>query len=426
MSKVIDWIFEHQWAITEDALRTIVCIADRERNDLDLLLKGEKEIDTQALSARLGQPMDGGHRTILRDDVAIIPVTGPIFPRANLFTMVSGATSLDMLARDFTLAVENPSIRSIIFNIDSPGGEVTGVSELSSMIFSARGEKPIISYVFGRAASAAYWIGSAADKMVVAPTAQLGSIGVIAVLHDTRVRDEKSGVKTLEFVSSVSPKKTIDLDSDVGRARIQTILDNLAGVMVADIARNRGTDEETVLEDFGQGDVFVGALAVGQGLADELGSLEQVIASYNSINQLKGGSMDLTELKSKHPEVYQQAVALGKEEAVKANTDAVNQAREEGAAAENARIQSIESIKAVGFEETVAKNKFDRKQTAESISALIVKEQAAKVEKDAKALGDQTKQLGSGAHDPSMNDPEAKLVLDAMVAGGNSRRREGK
>lgn len=424
MSKVIDWIFEHQWAITEDALRTIVCIADRERGDIDLILKGEKDIDTHALSARLGQPMEGSVRTVIRDDVAVIPVTGPIFPRANLFTMISGATSLDILARDFTLALENPAVKSIVLNMDSPGGEVTGVSEMSKMIFSARGKKPIIAYVFGRAASAAYWLASAADTIVASPTSQLGSVGVIAVLQDTRARDEKSGVKTVEFVSSVSPHKNLDIDSDAGRARIQAVVDSLAEVMVSDIARNRGVDNKKVLSDFGQGGIFIGALAVGQGLADELGSLEQVIAAHNSTNiQMKGGSMDLMELQTKHPELYQQAIALGKEEAAKANTEAVSQAREEGAETENARIKSIEAVKAPGFEELVAGNKFDRKQTVETISALIVKEQAAKVEKDAAALAAQTRELGSGASDFASNDPEAKLLIDAMVAGGNSRRR---
>jgi hypothetical protein len=120
--------------------------------------------------------------------------------------------------------------------------------------------------------------------------------------------------------------------------------------------------------------------------------------------------------------VYQQAVALGKEEAVKANTDAVNQAREEGAQAENQRIQNIEAISVPDSEEIVAKNKFDREQTAESVSKLILDAQKKKVEKDAEDLGQQANQLGDNQPDDDANDPEAKAVTDAMVSGLNSRK----
>lgn len=431
MSKVIDWIFQHQWAITKEALQTIVMIADRERSEIDLILKGEKEIDTKALVTKMGEPLDGSHRTTVRNGVAIIPVTGPIFPRANLFTRISGATSLESLASDFSLAVNDPAIKAIIFNLDSPGGEVTGTTEMSKMIFDARGKKPIISYVYGLGASAAYWIASASDLIVVSPTAQLGSIGVIAAIQDEKVKDEKAGVKTIQFVSSVSPFKSLDIDSESGRGRIQAIIDNLAGVMIADIARNRGTEEATVLEDFGKGGIFVGALAIGQGLADEIGSLEQTISKFTNTFIQKGGSMNLQEFQSSHPELFAEVKKMGKAEAEEAITAKITEAQEKSAEAENARIRTIEEIDSPEASELISKNKFDRKQTKESVSALIVSQQATQrkeareqLERDGQSLADNLKGIGfqAPASPDAARSSIAKIAADAANTANKNRK----
>jgi len=104
------------WAITESALQTILEIAARENES------------PQAVAAKLGRNLQNTYSVMERDGVAIIPVTGPLFRYANLFTSISGASSYELIARDFNAALENPQIKGIILDIDSPGGEVNGVS----------------------------------------------------------------------------------------------------------------------------------------------------------------------------------------------------------------------------------------------------------------------------------------------------------
>src|SRR5690606_29965998 len=120
-------------------------------------------------------------------------------------------------------------------------------------------------YAGGQMASAAYWLGSGALEIVVDRTAVLGSIGAIMTLIDERQRMEKAGVRTIQIVSSQSPDKVLDPDVDASKAKLQKIVDDLAGVFVSAVARNRGVDEETVLSDFGRGDVMVGQAAVDAG-----------------------------------------------------------------------------------------------------------------------------------------------------------------
>jgi ClpP class serine protease len=260
MTRILDAITAQPWAITQEALSTILSVASREAGDLE------------AVQAKLGRPLQNARAVTLRDGAAVIPLTGPIFRRANLFTQISGATSIEILARDFQAALDDPSVAAIILDIDSPGGEVNGVNEFASQIYAARQRKPVIAYVGNMAASAGYWIASAASEIVVDATAMLGSIGVVAAYSSER----DSG--TLEFTSSVSPKKRPDVGSSEGRRQIQDLIEATAEVFVGAVARNRGISAERVASDFGAGGMLVGEAAVKAGMADRLGSLEALIA----------------------------------------------------------------------------------------------------------------------------------------------------
>ncbi|MBU3069244.1 S49 family peptidase [Aestuariicella sp. G3-2] len=247
------------WAITETALNNILTIASRQNESIE------------AVSAKLGRELDNTYVTEVRDGVAVIPVVGPLFRYANLFTAISGASSYEVMAKDFNSALENPDVHSVVLDIDSPGGEVNGCAEFANMIYESRGTKPIIAYASGDAASGAYWIASACDQIIASETSLLGSIGVVAVYRDSNDQN------VLEIVSSQSPYKRLDPNSDDGKSRLQSRIDDLASVFIDSIAKHRGVDPPTVLKEFGGGDVFVGKNAIRSGLADDVGSLENII-----------------------------------------------------------------------------------------------------------------------------------------------------
>jgi capsid assembly protease len=279
MNNAASWILSHRWAILPEMLKAIVAIANREATLTEL---------KEAIATKDAQPLPGARRAEIRDGIAIIPVLGPIFPRANLFTMISGATSIQTLAKDFTVALEDPNVSGIILNIDSPGGEITGVNEFADMVKAGRSVKPITAYVYGWGASAAYWIASAAGRIVADATAEVGSIGVVAAYTDERERDQKSGVKTIEIVSSVSPFKRLDPATDAGRAQIQKTVDELAVIFVSAVAQNRNVSTDKVLSDFGKGDTLVGKSAMNAGMIDMVGSFESTVTEMkDKVRQIK-------------------------------------------------------------------------------------------------------------------------------------------
>lgn len=271
--RAIELALREPWAMEESALAGVLAIAAR-----------ENEITPQALEAYRAKNLEGAERAQIRDGVAVISATGPLLRRANIFTAISGATSYDIMRRDLQAAVD-AGVKGVLLDVDSPGGAVNGAAELAQAVYDLRGKVPVIAYVGGTGASAAYWIASAADAVVIDPTAILGSIGVQMAM--TVGADEK-GANTFTFISSQSPMKNADPATKDGAAALQAMVDSLAQVFVETVARNRGVPVATVLANFGKGGVFVGKQAVAAGLADRTGTFESVLT------ELKAGKTTMT------------------------------------------------------------------------------------------------------------------------------------
>ncbi|KKK95489.1 hypothetical protein LCGC14_2672290, partial [marine sediment metagenome] len=177
MLRMID-VLNSPWAIIPEKLVEIREIYFRH-------LRGE-EIDLSAIEAQLGRRLNNEQRRIeVMDGVAVLAVQGVVAKRMNLFTEISGGTSTQLLAQDFQAALDDPTVHSILLDIDSPGGDVDGTLEMARLIREARGRKPILALGDGTMASAAYWIGSAADRVfITGETTQVGSIGVVATHID--------------------------------------------------------------------------------------------------------------------------------------------------------------------------------------------------------------------------------------------------
>lgn len=262
------------WVISPDGLELVLAIWSREELFADRLARARAEQEQEEREKNKAYHDDGVY--CVANGIAQIPVIGPLIRHASIFDEISGATSYSTIARDLQTALDDQDVQAIVLRIDSPGGEATGCGELAERIRAADAQKPVVAYVEGAGASGAYWLASAARKVVCAPSAVLGSIGVRMALLDRSGAQEKMGLREVEIVSSQSPgKRSRPLDDEV-LERVQTRCDDLAEVFVAAVAKFRGVSVKTVLEDFGGGDVLTGAKAVTAGLADELGSFESV------------------------------------------------------------------------------------------------------------------------------------------------------
>lgn len=263
--------YSSSWAILPEKLDAIM-------EFLELKAAGGDVPDEQirAIVAARHQPITGQRA------IAVLPLFGLIEHRANsLLSEHSGATSTERFAGRFRQAVSDPNISGIVIDIDSPGGVVNGVDELSAEIHAARGTKPIVAVANSLMASAAYWIGSAAGELVAIPSGEVGSIGVVMVHRETSKRDEQLGVK--HTIISAGKHKTeinsFEPLSDEAREHIQERIDDFFGMFTRRVARNRGKSVKDVVNGFGQGRLVGAKEALADGMIDRIQTIEQVFRS---------------------------------------------------------------------------------------------------------------------------------------------------
>jgi signal peptide peptidase SppA len=179
---------------------------------------------------------------------------------------------IDQLAND-------PSVKSIILDVDSPGGSVFGLEELTQKIRSAASNKRIIAVSNSMMASAAYYTGSAATKTYAAPGSQVGSIGTIAVHIDQSEALEAAGLK-YTFITAGKYKALGNAASpldETSKAYYQDQVDQYYDMFLNAVAKNRGVSKSVVKSDYGQGKVLSAKDALKVGMIDGIRTLEDVI-----------------------------------------------------------------------------------------------------------------------------------------------------
>jgi capsid assembly protease len=418
------------WAIQPEKLREIVTIYETHT-------RGEK-IDIKAVEARIGQPLanDPAAEYEVLDGVAVIRVDGPIAPKANLFTRVSGGASAQMLERQVRDAASDPMVRAIVLDIDSPGGSVQGVPSVAAAVRAAADAKPVVAWSAGTVASGAYWIASAADRIYIGePTAVLGSIGVVYTHVDVSKAEAKTGTKTTEITAGRYKRIASSYEplSDEGRATLQAQVDAIYEVFVDAVAEGRGVDVQTVLADMADGRIFIGRQAIDAGLADGVLSWDALMASLASgeyavrrgLPQVTAGvpvSVQLNVQEDTMPEGTKQITL----DVVKAEHPAIAEAlraegRQEGATAERERIRGIETVALKGFESIVEAAKFDGKSTAGDVAAGIIAAQKADQSKALARIHAEAPEPAPAAPapepKPEASDP-SKIAPGGFIAAG--------
>ncbi|MEO5359183.1 MAG: signal peptide peptidase SppA [Nitrospirota bacterium] len=249
-------------------------------------IEGSEGIAALSRTLKSQQDKTSGHDIV--NGTAIIGISGFLSQRMDIFTLLFGGTAIETVADNFKAALDDPAVKSILLNIDSPGGAVDGTSGLSDLIYQSRGRKPIIAVANSIALSAAYWIASAADRVYVSSTtSQAGSIGVVARHTDLSGAEAMAGVKTTEIVAGKYKRITSQYEplSTDGKQTLQGMVDYIYGLFVSSVARNRGISSDGVLKNMADGRIFIGQQAVNSGLVDGIRSLDQILAEPISISK---------------------------------------------------------------------------------------------------------------------------------------------
>jgi signal peptide peptidase SppA len=179
-----------------------------------------------------------------------------------------------------------------------------------------RGKKPIMAYADGQMTSAAYLIGSAADKVYASKTARVGSIGVIMAHYDYSKAQEMRGVKKTYLYSGKYKAMGHDSEplSDEAKAYLQGHLDDYYTMFVDMVAQQRGVDSKTVLEKMADGKIFIGKKAIEPGLIDGIstykGALTYLTGEKPQKKEVKRmDPVTLERFKAESPDEYKKLVS---------------------------------------------------------------------------------------------------------------------
>ena len=207
---------------------------------------------------------------VTSDSIGIIDMAGTI--------QYDGTTcSPEGLKAQLDEAESNPHIKAVVLRVDSGGGTATAGEEMA--IYVRDFSKPIVVSSASMNASAAYEISSQADYIYTAQTTAIGAIGTALQITDLSGLYEKLGINIENITSAESKDSSYGTRplTDEERAHYQAQVDQINDTFIATVAEGRGMSEDEV-RALATGMTFTGIDAVDNGLADEIGTLEDAVA----------------------------------------------------------------------------------------------------------------------------------------------------
>lgn len=284
---VMSFALDHPWAVTRPMLGVIASILahrvsgqEADRAEIEAALVNRKN---------LPQPGPGS--------VATIPIYGVIAPRMNMLSEMSGGTTFEKLTAMIREARDNKQVRTIVLDVDSPGGNVAGMNEFAREVMRTRTKKPVIAQAQFTMASAAYVICSAATEIVAAPSARVGSLGVFTLHDDVTAALEALGVKRTYFAAGkgkLDGNAPITL-TDEGQARMQTMVDDAYAQAVDTVTRGRGQGmtREKIANEW-KAHVYGAEEALAIGMIDRVATLDE------TLGRILSGSPDADDRRAAH------------------------------------------------------------------------------------------------------------------------------
>lgn len=247
-------------------------------NRIDGTTMGVIELRQRAMD-ETAEPRDERRAYEVIDGVAVIPAQGSLSQRVAGLDPYSGLVGYNQIERKFDMAMADDSVRAILFDVDSPGGQVAGCFDLARKIasMSARnGGKPIVGAANEQACSAGYALLSACDEIYMPDTAIVGSIGVWTMLVDMTRNLDRDGIE-ITMIRAGDRKARGAWFEKADKETVSKLMawvENTRDQFAALVAENRSLPIASVLEQ--EGDWFYGDEAGERGLVDGFGPMEMI------------------------------------------------------------------------------------------------------------------------------------------------------
>jgi signal peptide peptidase SppA len=268
------------WAIEPSRFARLVDMA--KGADLPALRKENRRARKEAALTR----GDAGQQlySVTADGIAQIFVSGPMTKAETSFQSLFGGTSTVRTRKALRSAARDPEVSGIMVVFDTPGGTIAGTSDLQQEIQASDARKPTYCFIEDLGASAGLYAASGGRRLFANRGAEVGSIGVYAVVYDTSGQYAKESVK-VHVISSAPPLKGAGVDgTEITPAQLaewERQVKDLADVFVSDLAAGRRMEKEKV-QALATGQVWVADKALEHGLIDGVMSLDEAMRRLRS------------------------------------------------------------------------------------------------------------------------------------------------
>jgi signal peptide peptidase SppA len=238
-------------------------------------------------------------------ETAVIEVNGPLVAGFAGLGRMFGTVGYDDLLNATIEAASHVETKKLLFHINTPGGDVTGLMEACEMLGQITAMKPSATHTTEMMCSAGYWLASAIkDNVITAgPTAQVGSIGILRIHTEQSKAMEDRGVKVTVIRSGkykAELNSVEELTPEI-KARVESQMADVHGMFRAQVAKGRPNLSAEDLAEVTEGQTFLGKRAVQAGLADKTGSFDLALNlldkrkhSRDTSSNSKGKAMQLT------------------------------------------------------------------------------------------------------------------------------------
>lgn len=246
-------------------------------------------IEAKSLQAKVGRDDDDDDEDFLRDgkpyllttlgSTAIVTIHGSLKTSASWYDPYFNIASYPAIRHALYEANKDPAIERIILDINSPGGQATGVDETAKLISEINKVKPVVAVATGEMCSGGYWLGCSGSKVFASSLSVVGSIGAVMTHVDRTAEMEREGIK-VSFIRSGdykmigTPYEKLD---DKAREVMQTMVTTINNLFVQHVASSRGRSAEYVEQVPGQGRVFMGQASIDVGLVDQIATMNDVL-----------------------------------------------------------------------------------------------------------------------------------------------------
>lgn len=269
--KLYDMVFNKPHLCTPEYAETVLAVLKDK-----LELEGNFEVGSEAKEQK--DPN-------LKGNTQVIPIIGSMVHRGGFMDALSGITSYQGIQSSIQDALDNPQVEKILLEMDSPGGSVAGAFDLKDFITQAKEQKPIYAIANDSMASAAYLIGAACTKVYATQTANVGSIGVVAMHVDQSERNKMEGIKPTfvyagDYKVAGNPHEKLEGDS---LNYLQESVQDSYEMFVQSVADSRSLDKQVIRDT--EARVYRGEKAKELGLVDEITSMDALLEKLASNSQ---------------------------------------------------------------------------------------------------------------------------------------------